>query len=58
MSRTERRVGRLVVSCQVVMLVYPIYEHGTGPPFYKNVHTKVVNLLIPFLKKVSLQFNQ
>ena len=25
MSRTERRVGRLVVGCQVVMLVYPIY---------------------------------
>ena len=31
MSLSERRVGRLIVGCQVVILVYPIYKHGTGP---------------------------
>ena len=31
MSRTVRRVDSLGDSCQDVMLVYPIYKHGTGP---------------------------
>ena len=31
MSRTVRRVDSLGDSCQDVLLVYPIYEHGTGP---------------------------